>query len=78
MKGNNLSDMVFWYKANNDIESYVLGDRKLWYTHYKYYRTDKEMEDIKQDQGGVCQTSGSKKDKRITHIYKTLVDGTKY
>ena len=47
MKGNNLSDMVFWYKANNDIESYVLGDRKLWYTHYKYYRTDKEMEDIK-------------------------------
>lgn len=71
--------MVFWYKANNDIESYVLGDRKLWYTHYKYYRTnDEEMEDIKKDQRDVCQTSGRKIDKRITHISKTLVDSRKY
>ena len=78
VKSNNLSDMVFWYKAKFDIEPYVLGDRKLWYTHYKYYRTDEEMEDIKKDQGDVYQTSGSKKDNRITHISKTLVDGTKY
>lgn len=75
VKSNNISDMIFWYKANINIGSYILGDRKLWYAHYKYYRTDEEMDNYQDTSGDPCD---NKKSNRITHVSKTMADGTRY
>lgn len=71
VKSNELQDMIFWYRANIDIPPYLLGDRKLWHAHYKFYRNEEEMEKIRQENAAVLN-----KKARITHVAKAHADGT--
>ena len=68
VKSNNVSDMVFWYKAEFELPKYSLGDQKLWLLHHKYYRTDEEMDKLRQNQPGNPKNTKS----RITHISKSF------
>lgn len=71
VKSNELQDMIFWYRANIDVPPYLLGDRKLWHAHYKFYRNEEEMEKIRQENAAVLN-----KKARITHVAKAHADGT--
>lgn len=72
VKSNDISDMIFWYKADLNVGSFLLGDRKLWLAHYKYYRSDEEMERLAREK----ETAVKDKNNRITSICKSKVDGT--
>ena len=67
VKSNELSDMIFWYKADVAVSPYKLGDSKLWKTHRAYYRTPEELEKVRSDNLLALPT---KNDRRITHIAK--------
>ncbi|KAJ3084074.1 hypothetical protein HK102_000771, partial [Quaeritorhiza haematococci] len=37
---NRLEDIVFWYKADNDLDPFRVGDREFWRIHDRKYQGD--------------------------------------
>ena len=58
IKSNNVADMVFWYKANLNHPPFLLGDERLWRSHYKYFRTEEEIEKLRDKRGNPIEGGG--------------------
>jgi energy-coupling factor transporter ATP-binding protein EcfA2 len=67
VKSNNIADMVFWYKAKLDNPPFVMGEKALWNLHYKYFRSDEEMDKIREERGSPNED----KKQKITIVSKT-------
>ena len=77
VKSNELSDMIFWYKATLDLPDYKVGDSKMWRVHNAFWVDPEDPSNLDaMDNGGHSQDAVDvekcipRKKQRITHICK--------
>ena len=67
---NNISDSVFWYKADPNIPKFTLGRKIMWKMHYKHYLPMQERLQRQKQKEEVAKQKKEKQNDKIETVEK--------